>query len=86
MGGQGPNHWIRFAARPGTQILDRNRRVVSFGPGAVFAPSSAGRRTHGMIISRIDICAWVAPGELSDAALRRPGGEILLKIEGLAEG
>ena len=58
-------YWIRFGHEAGTQILDRNRRVVSFGPGSVFAFVRWAANDHGTIISRLDILRAVAPGESS---------------------
>ena len=76
-------YWIRFGHEAGTQILDRNRRVVSFGPGSVFAFVRWAANDHGTIISRLDILRAVAPGEsYQTLPFVRPGGEILLKIEG----
>ena len=76
-------YWIRFGHEAGTQILDRNRRVVSFGPGSVFAFVRWAANDHGTIISRIDIARAVAPGNAYQTLpFVRPGGEILLKIEG----
>lgn len=76
-------YWIRFGHEAGTQILDRNRRVVSFGPGSVFAFVRWAANDHGTIISRLDILRAVAPGKsYQTLPFVRPGGEILLKIEG----
>ena len=76
-------YWIRFGHEAGTQLLDRNRRIVSFGPGAVFAFVRWAANDHGTIISRLDILRAVAPGEsYQTLPFARPGGEILLKIEG----
>ena len=76
-------YWIRFGHEAGTQLLDRNRRIVSFGPGAVFAFVRWAANDHGTIISRLDILRAVAPGEsYQTLPFVRPGGDILLKIEG----
>ena len=76
-------YWIRFGHEAGTQILDRNRRVVSFGPGSVFAFVRWAANDYGTINSRIDIVRAVEPGEAYQTLpFVRPGGEILLKIEG----
>ena len=76
-------YWIRFGHEAGTQLLDRSRRVVSFRPGAVFAFVRWAANDHGTIISRLDILRAVAPGEsYQTLPFARPGGEILLKIEG----
>ena len=42
-------YWIRFGHEAGTQILDRNRRVVSFGPGSVFAFVRWAANDHGTV-------------------------------------
>lgn len=76
-------YWIRFGHATGEQILDRSRRIVSFRPGAVFAFIRWAANDHGTIISRIDILRAVAPGEsFQTLPFVRPGGEILLKVEG----
>ena len=76
-------HWIRFGRIAEEKILDRRRRIVSFAPGGVFAFVRWASNDFGTIISRIDIVRAVAPGE-SYATLPfvRPGGEILLRING----
>ena len=76
-------HWIRFGRVAEEKILDRRRRIVSFPPGAVFAFVRWASNDFGTIISRIDIVRTVAPGE-SYATLPfvRPGGDILLRING----
>ena len=76
-------YWIRFGHATGEQILDRNRRVVFFHPGTVFAFVRWAANDHGTIISRLDILRAVAPGQsYQTLPFVRPGGEILLKIEG----
>ena len=76
-------HWIRFGRIAEEKILDRRRRIVSFAPGGVFAFVRWASNDFGTIISRIDIVRAVAPGE-SYATLPfvRPGGDILLRING----
>lgn len=76
-------YWIRFGQEAGSQILDRNRRIVSFRPGAVFAFVRWAANDHGTIMSRLDILRAVVPGQAYQTLpFIRPGGEILLKIEG----
>ena len=76
-------YWIRFGQETGAHALDRARRIVSFRPGAVFAFVRWAANDHGTIISRLDILRAVAPGEsYQTLPFVRPGGEILLKIEG----
>jgi hypothetical protein len=76
-------HWIRFGRIAEEKVLDRRRRTVSFAPGGVFAFVRWASNDFGTIISRIDIVRAVAPGE-SYATLPfvRPGGDILLRING----
>ena len=76
-------YWIRFGHETQERILDRRRRVVSFCPGSVFAFVRWAANDYGTIISRIDIVRAVEPGEAYQTLpFVRPGGEILLKIEG----
>jgi hypothetical protein len=76
-------HWIRFGRIAEETIVDRRRRVVSFAPGAVFAFVRWAANDFGTIVSRIDIARAVIPGEpYSTLPFVRPGGEILLRIDG----
>ena len=76
-------NWIRFGREAGEQILDRRRRVLRFAPDSVFAFVRWASNDFGTIISRIDIVRAVEPGEAYQTLpFVRPGGEILLKIEG----
>lgn len=76
-------HWIRFGREVHEQILDRRRRVVGFAPNSLFAFVRWASNDYGTIISRIDIVRAVEPGEAYQTLpFVRPGGEILLKIEG----
>lgn len=75
--------WIRFGQEAGTQILDRSRRIVFFCPGAVFGFVRWAANDYGTVVSRIDIVRTIAPGSACQTLpFVRPGGEILLKIEG----
>jgi hypothetical protein len=76
-------YWIRFGHEGHEQVLDRRRRVVSFRPNTVFAFVRWAGNDFGTIISRIDIVRAIEPGEPHQTLpFVRPGGEILLKIEG----
>jgi len=76
-------HWIRFGRNVGEEILDRRRRVLSFAPGSIFAFVRWAANDYGTIISRIDIVRAVTGGEpYQTLPLVRPGGDILLKING----
>ena len=76
-------HWIRFGDYVEEKILDRRRRIVSFDPGSIFAFVRWASNDYGTVVSRIDIVRAVSPGETYQTLpFVRPGGEILLKIEG----
>lgn len=74
---------IRFG-RPATErILDRHRRVVSFAPGSIFCFVRWAANDSGTILSRTDIVRAVAAGEsYQTLPFVRPGGDILLRVEG----
>ena len=76
-------NWIRFGREARETVLDRRRRVLAFRPGSIFAFVRWASNDFGTIISRIDIVRATAPGEAYQTLpFVRPGGEILLKIEG----
>lgn len=76
-------HWIRFGRIASERIIDRRRRVVAFRPDARFAFVSWASNSFGTIRSRIDIVRAVRVGEpYSTLPFVRPGGELLLRIEG----
>jgi len=76
-------HWIRFGREVHEQILDRRRRVVGFAPNSLFAFIRWASNDYGTIISRIDIVRAIGRGEpYQTLPFVRPGGDILLKIEG----
>ena len=76
-------HWIRFGREAREQILDRRRRIFSFRPDAIFAFVRWASNDFGTIISRVDIVRAVEPGEpYQTLPFVRPGGDILLKIDG----
>jgi len=76
-------HWIRFGRIAQDRIVTRKTRVVAFRPGAIFAFVRWMANDYGTISSRIDVLCAVAPGEAyTTLPFVRPGGEILLHIEG----
>ena len=76
-------NWIRFGRHVSEQILDRRRRVLSYRPGSVFGFIRWAANDYGTVASRIDIVRAVAPGEAYQTLpFIRPGGEILLTVEG----
>lgn len=76
-------HWVRFGRKVREQILDRRRRVLSYRAGTIFAFVRWASNGYGTVVSRIDIVRAVSPGEpYQTVPWVRPGGDILLKIEG----
>ena len=76
-------HWLRFGLHVGERIVSRRTRVLSFPPNALFALVRWAANDHGTVRSRIDIVRTVRPGEAyTTLPFVRPGGEILLSIEG----
>lgn len=76
-------HWIRFGGVAEERIIDRSRRVVSFSPESIFAFVHWASNDYGTILSRIDILRAVHPTETYQTLpFVRPGGEILLTVEG----
>ena len=76
-------YWIRFGQEKEEQILDRRRRVLSFTSNSIFAFVRWASNDYGTVISRIDIVRAIAPGEhYQTLPFVRPGGDILLKMEG----
>lgn len=76
-------HWLRFGRRAEEKILDRRRSVSSFAPGSIFAFVRWASNDYGTVVSRIDIVRAVAPGaRYQTLPFVRPGGEILLRVDG----
>ncbi|MFC2254053.1 DUF2840 domain-containing protein [Labrys portucalensis] len=76
-------NWIRFGHAVQEQAIDRQRRILSFRSGSIFAFLRWAANDYGTILSRIDIVRAVEQGEaLQTLAFVRPGGDILLRIEG----
>jgi hypothetical protein len=76
-------HWIRFGRDVDETILDRRRRVLSFAPGSIFAFVRWASNDYGTIVSRIDIVRAVTVGEpYQTLPFVRPGGDILLRLNG----
>ena len=74
---------IRFGRPISENVLDRNRRVLSFAPGGVFAFVRWTSNDFGTVLSRIDILRAVIPGRpYSTVPWIRPGGESLLRLSG----
>ncbi|RYG79450.1 MAG: DUF2840 domain-containing protein [Alphaproteobacteria bacterium] len=76
-------HWIRFGRITEEQRIDRQRRIIEFTPGSVFAFVRWAANDYGTVVSRIDILRAVAAGEaFQTLPFVRPGGDILLRIHG----
>jgi hypothetical protein len=72
---------VRFGRPVSETILDRNRRVLSFSPGSVFAFVRWTSNDFGTVLSRIDILRAVTPGQpYSTVPWITPGGESLLRL------
>lgn len=75
--------WVRFGRIAAERIVDRKTRISMFRPGAIFALVEWSSNDHGTLASSISIVEAVVPGEpCTMHPLIRPGGEILLHIEG----
>jgi hypothetical protein len=76
-------HWIRFGRIAGERIVSRKTRILAFRPDALIAFVRWSANDYGTIHSRIDILRAVRPGEAyTTVPFVRPGGELLLSIEG----
>ncbi|UHD46343.1 DUF2840 domain-containing protein [Aureimonas altamirensis] len=75
--------WIRFGRIAHEHVLDRRRRLVTFHSESVFAFVRWAANDFGTVMSRIDILRTITHGEpYQTLPFVRPGGDILLKIEG----
>ena len=76
-------NWIRFGHWSEELRLDQRRRILSFPPGRVFAFVRWASNDFGTAISRLDIVRAVEPGQgYQTLPYVRPGGEILLRVDG----
>src|SRR6201997_1152281 len=74
---------VRFGRPVSEKVLDRNRRVLSFAPGSIFAFVRWTSNDFGTILSRIDIVRAATPGQrYSTVPWIKPGGESLLRLSG----
>ena len=53
---------VRFGRSVSDEILDRNRRVLSFAPSSIFAFVRWTYNDFGTVLSRIDILRAATPG------------------------
>jgi hypothetical protein len=76
-------NWIRFGRHADEKVLDRQRRILSFAPGHLFAFVRWVSNDFGTVISRIEVIRTVAPGQrCATVPYVRPGGDILLRLSG----
>jgi len=76
-------HWIRFGRITQERILSRRTRVMILRPGAIFAFVRWASNDFGTIMSRIDVVRAAGMDDpYTTLPFVRPGGEILLHIEG----
>ena len=74
---------IRFGRSVSEKLVDRNRRVLSFAPGSIFAFVRWTSNDFGTVLSRIDILRAPARGQrYSTVPWIKPGGESLLRLSG----
>jgi len=74
---------IRFGRSVSEKLVDRNRRVLSFAPGSIFAFVRWTSNDFGTVLSRIDILRAATPGQrYSTVPWIKPGGESLLRLSG----
>ena len=74
---------VRFGRSVSEQRLDRNRRLLSFAPGSIFAFVRWTSNDFGTVLSRIDILRAAMPGRrYSTVPWITPGGESLLRLSG----
>ncbi|NYF32540.1 hypothetical protein HDC29_002099 [Sphingopyxis sp. JAI108] len=75
--------WIRFGRVAGTRIVSRRTRVDAFRPGAVFAFVRWTSNDYGTVHSSIAVIAAAVPGApFATHPYVRPGGDLLLRIDG----
>jgi len=74
---------VRFGRSVSEKLVDRNRRVLSYAPGSIFACVRWTSNDFGTVLSRIDILRAAIPGQrYSTVPWITPGGESLLRLTG----
>jgi hypothetical protein len=72
---------IRFGRSVSEKLVDRNRRVLSFAPGSIFAFVRWTSNDFGTVLSRVDILRAAIPGQrYSTVPWITPGGTSLLRL------
>jgi hypothetical protein len=74
---------VRFGRPVSEKVVDRNRRILSFAPGSIFAFVRWTSNDFGTTLSRIDILRAAVSGQrYSTVPWIKPGGESLLRLSG----
>jgi hypothetical protein len=74
---------VRFGRPVSEKVVDRNRCIMSFAPGSIFAFVRWTSNDFGTVLSRIDILRSAMPGQrYSTVPWIKPGGESLLRLSG----
>jgi uncharacterized protein DUF2840 len=74
---------VRFGRSVSEKFVDRNRRILSFAPGSIFAFVRWTSNDFVTVLSRIDILRAATPGRpYSTVPWIAPGGESLLRLSG----
>jgi hypothetical protein len=74
---------VRFGRHVSEKVLDRNRRVLFFAPGSIFAFMRWTSNDFGTVLARVDILRAAIPGQrYSTVPCIKPGGESLLRLSG----
>lgn len=78
--------WLRFGRIAVTRTLDAGRRIAAFRPGATFALVRWSSNDYGTVHSAVAIITALAPGSpCVTHPCVRPGGDILLRLDGWAK-
>src|SRR3974390_3856101 len=71
---------IRFGRPVKQQVIDLDRRIVSFAPNSIFGFVRWSANEFGTVLSRIDVVRAVKAGErYQTLPFVRPGGDMLLR-------
>ena len=54
---------VRFGRPVSEKVLDRNRRVLAFAPGSIFAFVRWTSNDFGTVLTRVDVLRAATPGQ-----------------------
>jgi hypothetical protein len=75
--------WLKFGKPLAERIIDRSRRVESYGPGQLFGLVRWAANEYGTVRSNFDIVRAVGAGAaVTPVPQVDPGGELLLSVHG----